>query len=266
MSDADFKTGLGNFDQTEIARFSALASEWWDPNGKFRALHEIAPLRLSYIRDRICHHYGRDASAHRCLKGLHILDIGCGGGLIAEPIARLGASVTAIDPGTDGIQAARLHAERQSLSIDYRVAEPRQLADGKAVFDAVLCLEVVEHVPDMAILVKTCSELTKEAGLAVFSTINRTLKAFALAIIGAEYLLRWLPVGTHSWDRFVTPDELRAAAAEAGLEATDLRGMIFNPLTGDWQLSADTDVNYFATAVRRGGERPSDRVSPTLHP
>lgn len=266
MPGAELDTEFRNLDPTEIERFAALASEWWDPQGKFRTLHEIGPVRLSYMRDRICHHYSRDPNAHRCLNGLDILDIGCGGGLIAEPLARLGARVTAIDPGADSVQAARHHAEGQNIDIDYRVADAETLVSDNMVFDTVLCLEVMEHVPDMPALVKTCSELVKNDGLAIFSTINRTLKSFALAIVGAEYVLRWLPVGTHSWDRFVTPEDLKAAMTAAGLEEVDERGMIFNPLAGDWQLSGDTDVNYFATAARRVGNATSHGVSPVLHP
>jgi len=265
MPARELDTEFKNLDQTEIKRFAALASEWWTPQGKFRTLHELGPVRLTYIRDRICHHYKRDPNAHRCLKGLRILDIGCGGGLIAEPLARLGAQITAIDPGADAIQAARHHAEGQNLTIDYRVAQPEQLARENMAFDAVLCLEVVEHVPDMPAFVKICADLTTSTGLAIFSTINRTLKAFALAIVGAEYILRWLPVGTHSWDRFITPDELRAAMAAAGLEADDIRGMIFDPLGGTWQLSADTNVNYFISAQRQTGDTPPDGVPPVLH-
>ncbi|MGI9388394.1 MAG: bifunctional 2-polyprenyl-6-hydroxyphenol methylase/3-demethylubiquinol 3-O-methyltransferase UbiG [Methyloligellaceae bacterium] len=266
MSGVKLDTDFKNLDRSEIDRFAALASEWWNPNGKFRTLHDIGPVRLSYIRDRICHHYNRNPLAHQCLKGLHILDIGCGGGLIAEPLNRLGANVTAIDPGPDSIQAARHHAQGQNLDIEYRVADAGELASAKMIFDAVLCLEVAEHVPDMPMLVRTCAELTKEHGLTIFSTIHRTLKSFALAIIGAEYILRWLPIGTHSWDRFITPEELRAAMHVAGLKPVDMKGLIFNPIAGDWQLSADTDVNYFAAAERQGRAKPSTDVSTLLHP
>ena len=235
-------------DADEVARFAALASEWWDPHGKFRPLHKIGPARLTFVRDEIKAHFGIEDAGLRPLVGLSILDIGCGGGLISEPLARLGGSVTGLDPARQSIEAARQHADGQGLDLTYRAGLAEELADEGALFDVVLCLEVVEHVPDVAAFAKTCARLVKPGGLMVLSTINRTIKAYALAIVGAEYILRWLPVGTHQWERFVTPDELRKATAGAGLAAGTARGLVYNPLADRWSLGRDTDVNYMMTA------------------
>src|SRR5689334_20570369 len=193
-------------DPEEVQRFSRLASEWWDPNGKFRPLHQIGPPRLSFIRDRVVANFNLDAQGLRPLAGLSALDIGCGGGLVSEPLARMGATVTAIDPSERNIAIAKGHAEPQELSIGYRVARVEDLvAEGRG-FDIVACLEVIEHVPDPQKFVSECASLVAPGGIAVFSTINRTLKAWALAIVGAEYVLGWLPRGTHQWERFITPE------------------------------------------------------------
>ncbi len=207
-------------------------------------------MRLTYIRDQLCRKFGRDKKAAASLKGLKVLDIGCGGGLVCEPLARLGAEVTGIDPAPENIAAAKAHAEGARLDITYRTATAEELAASGARFDAVLLLEVIEHVPEVPLFLKTVAPLVKPGGLIVVSTLNRTLKAYALAIIGAELILRWLPLGTHNWDRFVTPDELRGALRGAGLTPTDVTGMVYNPLADEWRLARDTDVNYFATAVR----------------
>ena len=237
-------------DKGEIDRFSAIASEWWDPKGKFRPLHQIGPVRLAYVRSELVRHFGRPERSLKPLTGLSLLDIGCGGGLISEPLARLGARVTAIDPAEKNIHAARLHAEPQGLDIDYRAVRAEDLVAEGLQFDAVVCLEVVEHVPDVTAFLTICAKLVRPGGIMVLSTINRTLKSFALAIVGAEYVLRWLPVGTHQWDRFVTPAELERHVAAAGLRMGPPEGMIYNPLTDRWSLARDTDVNYLASAVR----------------
>ncbi len=237
-------------DADEVDRFRRLADDWWDPRGRMRPLHAIAPTRLSYIRAEACSHFSRDLKAMRVLDGLRVLDIGCAVGLVAEPMARMGACVTGIDPGTELIAAAKTHATSSGLAIDYRVARTEDLVAARETFDLVLCLEVVEHVPDVGAFLATCSKLVAPSGLLIVSTINRTLKSFALAIVGAEYVLHWLPRGTHDWNRFVTPDELSRHLATNGLVAMTERGMIFNPLGRGWSLSGDCGVNYFMAATR----------------
>ncbi len=240
-------------DQQEIARFALIASEWWDPNGKFRPLHQLGPVRLSYIRDQVCMHYVREKRSPKCLEGLKFLDIGCGGGLISEPVTRMGAKVKGIDPAPENVAAARQHANEQSLEIDYQVLKIEDLAQDGQTFDVVLCLEVLEHVPNVPAFIEICAGLVKPGGMMILSTLNRTLKSFALAIVGAEYILRWLPVGTHQWERFVAPGELKSALKAAHLETTDITGVVYNLLSDIWRLSDDTDVNYFATAIRPEG-------------
>jgi 2-polyprenyl-6-hydroxyphenyl methylase/3-demethylubiquinone-9 3-methyltransferase len=237
-------------DRDEVARFAKLAHEWWDANGPFRPLHRINPTRLTYIRDQLCQNFGRDKKAAASLAGLTVLDIGCGGGLVAEPLTRLGAEVTGIDPAAETIEAAKTHAKGGRLDIIYRAITAEALAAEGAAYDAVLLLEVVEHVPDVPQFLKQVARLVKPGGVMILSTINRTLKAYALVIIGAELILRWLPAGTHNWARFVTPEELRRALKSAGLAPTDVTGMVYNPLADEWRLASDSDVNYFATAAR----------------
>ena len=237
-------------DVAEVRRFSRLAGEWWDPRGKMAVLHKFNPVRLAYIRDAACRQFGRDARRPPCLKGIRILDIGCGGGILSEPLARLGAEVVGADPSTHNIEAAKLHAERGGLTIDYRVTAAETLADGGERFDVVLAMEVVEHVADVDLFVRRCAEMVKPGGLMVAATLNRTVKSFALAIVGAEYVLRWLPRGTHQWDKFVTPNELDIALTQAGLRVSDETGVIYNPLADQWRLSSDMDVNYMLTAER----------------
>ncbi|GJM03037.1 MAG: ubiquinone biosynthesis O-methyltransferase [Rhodomicrobium sp.] len=237
-------------DPEEIARFGAMADEWWDPKGKFRPLHKISPARLAFFREQICRHFGRDEKAANALNGLSLIDIGCGGGLVAEPMAKQGATVTAIDPAEQNIKAASLHAEQQGVSIDYRACRAEDVAEKGETFDVVLLLEVVEHVPSVPDFTKIAASLVAPGGLLIMSTINRTTKAFALAIVGAEYILRWLPRGTHQWNRFVTPDELANCAEAAGLLPRERHGLTFNPLRDEWRISSDTDVNYFLTASR----------------
>lgn len=237
-------------DDAELARFAALAAEWWDPKGKFRPLHQIGPVRLGFARDRMVEHFGLPGGGLKPLHGLRVLDIGCGGGLISEPIARLGARVTGIEPKEANIRAAMAHAEPQGLGIDYRVATVEELAAAGETFDCVVCLEVVEHVLDVRAFLEACAALVRPGGLMILSTLNRTLKSFALAIVGAEYVLRWLPVGTHQWSRFITPEELRGHVERAGLTMGRVEGMVYNPLADRWSLAGDTDVNYLAAAAK----------------
>jgi 2-polyprenyl-6-hydroxyphenyl methylase/3-demethylubiquinone-9 3-methyltransferase len=240
----------GNLDDAEIERFQRLAKAWWDPAGKFRPLHQIGPTRLTFIRDELTRHFGRDTRGLRPFEDLAVLDVGCGGGLMSEPLARLGARVTGIDPGEKNICIARDHAAPQGLDIDYRVTTAEDLVTAGAAFDAVVCLEVVEHVPDVAAFVATLARLVRPGGILILSTINRTLKAYALAIVAAEYVLGWLPRGTHQWDRFVTPDETARYLAAAGLDAPRFKGFVYSPLKDEWSLSSDLDVNYLAAASK----------------
>jgi 2-polyprenyl-6-hydroxyphenyl methylase / 3-demethylubiquinone-9 3-methyltransferase len=237
-------------DAAEVDRFSRLAGEWWNPSGKMAVLHTFNPIRLAYVRDAACRQFGRDARHPPCLDGIRILDIGCGGGLLCEPLARLGATVVGADPSSDNIRAAKLHATQSGLAIDYRVTAAEALADAGERFDVVLAMEVVEHVADVGLFVRSCAGMVKPGGLMVAATLNRTLKSFALAIVGAEYVLRWLPRGTHRWDKFLTPGELEAAMVRAGLEVNGETGVVYNPLTDQWRLSSDMDVNYMLTARR----------------
>jgi len=237
-------------DQAEVARFETWAEQWWDPHGKMAVLHKFNPVRLTYIRDAACKQFGRDAKHLDSLKDLRILDIGCGGGVLSEPLARLGASVVGADPVEKNVAAARLHAEQSGLAIDYRATTAEALADAGEKFDIVLAMEVVEHVADVKLFVARCAEMVKPGGLMIAATLNRTMKSFALAIVGAEYVLRWLPRGTHSWDKFVTPDELEIAMERAGLRTTDERGVIYNLFADRWELSRDMDVNYMVKAER----------------
>jgi 2-polyprenyl-6-hydroxyphenyl methylase / 3-demethylubiquinone-9 3-methyltransferase len=239
-------------DEAAVAHFARLAKDWWDPDGSFRPLHQLGPARLTYVRDQLKTHYKIENSGLTPLRGLEVLDLGCGGGLIAEPLARLGARVTGIDPAPEHIAVAKVHAQEQGLEIDYQACRAEDLRAATRSFDAVLCLEVLEHVPSVREFLGLCAPLVRPGGLMILSTINRTAKSFALAIIGAEYVLRWIPVGTHRWESFVTPSELASALAAAGLELRDARGLLYRPLRDDWVLGSDTGVNYLATAVRKG--------------
>lgn len=251
----------GTLDPAEIERFTRCAAEWWDSNGKFRTLHLIGPARMTFLRDALVQRFGRPHGEMRPLDGLTVLDIGCGGGLVCEPLCRLGARVTGIDPGLDNVEAARRHAAGQGLDIDYRVARVEDLAAEGLAFDAVVCLEVVEHVPNPGAFLKTCASLVRPGGLMLLSTINRTLKAYLLAIVGAEYVLRWLPAGTHQWERFVTPDELARHLDAAGLGPPTFKGLVYRPLDDSWTLSSDTDVNYFAAAGKPPNREPGREAS-----
>ncbi|BCJ89729.1 ubiquinone biosynthesis O-methyltransferase [Terrihabitans soli] len=236
--------------QEEVARFAALADEWWSPKGPYAPLHKLTPVRVEYVRDRLAERFARDPSSLKSLKGLNILDVGCGGGILSEPLARLGASVTGIEPAAESIAVAKSHAEEAGLDINYRAASAEELLAEGRTFDAVIASEVIEHVDDPASFVKTISGLARPGGLVLFSTLNRTVKSFALAIVGAEYVLRWIPAGTHDWQKFVTPDELTSWCASAGVEATDVTGMIFDPLRDRWRLGRDSGCNYWLTAEK----------------
>src|SRR5580704_17035376 len=238
-------------DAAEVDRFSRLAGEWWDPRGKMAVLHRFNPVRLAYVRDAACRQFGRDPRQLGCLAGLRMLDIGCGGGLLCEPLARLGAAVVGVDPSEANIAAARLHASQRGLAIDYRTGPTARLADAGERFDLVLATEAAEHVADVGLFARRCAEMVKPGGLMIAATLNRTLKSFALAIVGAEYVLRWLPRGTHQWDKFVTPNELEIALDRAGLGLIDETGVVYNPLADRWRLAADMDVNYMVTAERQ---------------
>ncbi len=234
-----------SIDDAEIARFESVAAEWWDSEGKFRPLHRMNPTRVGYIRDALCRHFERTVGDPKPLDGLGIADVGCGGGLLCEPMARLGARVTGVDAGEEAVSIARLHAGQMGLDIDYRQATAEALAAEGAQFDAVLALEIVEHVADIDAFLAALAGLVRPGGALIMSTLNRTPKSFGLAIVGAEYLLRWVPRGTHDWRKFVRPSELAGGLRRQGLEIDDVQGMVFNPLSGAWSLSdRDLEVNY----------------------
>ena len=237
-------------DAAEIERFARLAGEWWNPRGKMAPLHKFNPVRLGYIRDAACRQFGRDAKRLDSLTGLRMLDIGCGGGILSEPLARLGAEMIGADPAESNIGAAQRHAAASGLAIDYRATTAEALAEAGERFDVVLAMEVVEHVADVSLFVSCCTSMVKPGGLMIAATLNRTLKAFALAIVGAEYVLRWLPRGTHQWDKFVTPAELEDAIEAGGLKTIDEAGVVYDLLADRWRLASDTDVNYMVTAER----------------
>jgi 2-polyprenyl-6-hydroxyphenyl methylase/3-demethylubiquinone-9 3-methyltransferase len=241
-------TAQATVDPREAARFGGMAAEWWDPKGSSAPLHKVNRARLGYIRERALPHFGRDGRERRWLAGLDVLDIGCGGGILAEPLARLGGRVAGIDAAAEAIDVARAHAAAAGLDIDYRQASVERLAGEGRRFDLVTCMEVVEHVADVPLFLKTVRDLVKPGGLVVFSTPNRTALSYATVIVGAEYVLRMIPRGTHDWTRFLTPDELRDAMAAAGLAITDVRGIVFKPSRG-FELGDDTRINYIGTAV-----------------
>ena len=240
-------------DPSEIAKFEAMAAEWWDPKGKFKPLHMMNPVRLGYITTQIAAEFGRDLKAPLPFEGLRLLDIGCGGGLLSEPMARLGAQVVGADAAAKNIEVARIHADQVGLQIDYRAETAESLLAAGESYDAVLAMEIVEHVADPPGFVASCHDLLRPGGVLVMSTLNRTLRSYGAAIIGAEWVMRWLPKGTHEWQRFVTPDELAAMMEGAGLRVADRRGMVFNPISWGWSLSdRDLSVNYAMTGLRAG--------------
>jgi 2-polyprenyl-6-hydroxyphenyl methylase/3-demethylubiquinone-9 3-methyltransferase len=237
-------------DQAEVDRFSAMAAEWWDPAGKFRPLHKFNPVRLTYIRDLVAEQFDRDGKAHRPLAGLRVLDIGCGGGLLSEPMARMGAEVIGADASEKNIGIAKAHAAGSGVEVDYRAVTAESLAESGETFDVVLNMEVVEHVSDVDFFLTTCASMVRPGGMMFVATINRTVKAAALAIFAAENILRWLPRGTHQYEKLVRPEEIEKPLAVSGLTVTDRTGVFFNPLLNQWNLSKDMDVNYMMVARR----------------
>jgi len=238
-------------DSGEISRFAAQAEDWWDPEGSFRMLHQLNPVRLDFIRQYLLGHFGRDASALRPFRGLSLLDIGCGGGLAAEPMARLGFAVTGIDASAEAIAAAQTHADALGLTIDYRVAAAEAIAEAGERFDTVLALEVIEHVADAEAFFAAVGALVRPGGAFVSATINRTARSFMLAIIGAEYVLRWLPAGTHDWNKFLRPSELVLGLRRNGIAAMQIIGVVYDPRRGEWSVSSELGVNYMIAAARR---------------
>lgn len=247
----------GSVDPAEIGRFDALADDWWSPDGPMHALHKMNPVRVRWLCDHMARHFPaadggrRDPQSDDALKGLKILDIGCGGGILSEALARLGASVTGLEPSAPNLTIAKSHAGDEGVAIDYRPDTAETLAASGASFDVVCAMEVVEHVIDPATFITTASAMVRPGGLLFASTLNRTLKSFALAIIGAEYILRWVPQGTHQWEKFIKPAELQDYIAAAGLKVIDSSGVTYNPLTGRWRTSSDMDINYMFAAHRR---------------
>lgn len=240
-----------SIDPDEVAKFEAMAAEWWDPNGKFKPLHMLNPCRLDYLTGQIATQFSRDLTGTRPFEGLRLLDIGCGGGLLSEPMARLGADVVGADAASGNIPVAQLHAEQSGLEIDYRCCAAEDLAAAGETFDVVLAMEIIEHVSDPQGFADTISQLLKPGGVMICSTLNRNPKSYMMAIFGAERVMRWLPVGTHDWSKFITPDELYELSRKAGLSPVDRRGMVFNPLSWRWSLSErDLSVNYAIAAVK----------------
>jgi 2-polyprenyl-6-hydroxyphenyl methylase/3-demethylubiquinone-9 3-methyltransferase len=240
-----------SIDPAEVERFSRIAAEWWDPKGKFAPLHRFNPVRLAFIRDQALYRFGSDPKARRPFEGLRLLDIGCGGGLLSEPMSRLGFHVVGVDASERNIGTASAHAAEQGLDIDYRASTAEALvAAGEPAFDLILNMEVIEHVADPGEFLRSCAQLLAPGGLMIVATLNRTLKAFALAKVGAEYVLRWLPAGTHDWSKFLKPEEVRGFLAQEPFAVDGPYGVAFDPLSGRWSQSHDTDVNYMMTVTR----------------
>ena len=247
----DSPSPRSSVDTREVEKFAALAGEWWDPDGKFAPLHRLNPARLAFIRNAALRHFDRDAKPFAPFSGLSLVDVGCGGGLVAEAMARQGFEVLGIDAAEENVAAAAAHASEMAAPASYRCAAAEELALEGAQFDVVLALEIVEHVVNRAEFLETCAQILKPRGLIILATLNRTLKSLALAKIGAEYVLRWLPPGTHDWNKFVSPEVLASELRELGLAAVETRGISFDPLGWTWQLSADTSVNYMIAAAHR---------------
>lgn len=235
----------------EIRQFERLGSQWWDEKGPMKPLHKLNPVRMAYLKAQITAHYGRPADGMRALAGLKIADIGCGGGIVAEPLCRMGAAVTGIDAGAENIAVARAHAEAQGLEIDYLATTAEDVAASGRKFDVVTALEIIEHVDDVDLFVRSCCKMVKDDGLVIFSTLNRTAKSYALGIVAAEYILRWVPRGTHDWKKFLRPSEIARRLRDNGFAPADACGLVYRPATRDFALDAgDLDVNYFLTAKR----------------
>jgi len=246
MTAEDARTTL---DESEARRFGETAGQWWNPAGPYRPLHKLNPARLAYIRKTLVRRFRRDAKGLRPLDGLSVLDIGCGGGLVCEPLARLGARVTGIDTSEESVTVARAHAEAMGLEIAYRATTAETLAEAGERFDAVLALEIVEHVADVPLFLQACRQLTEDQGALIFSTLNRTARAFALGIVAAEYVLGWVPRGTHDWRRFIKPEELEPLLGRAGFALRDTSGLVYDPFIDSWKLGRDTAVNYIGWAA-----------------
>lgn len=247
---AEFTALQTTVDPSEVDKFSAMAAEWWNPKGKFGVLHKFNPVRLEFIREHVVRHFSLNDNSRQTFKDLKLLDIGCGGGLLCEPMSRLGAAVTGVDPSEKNIKTASVHAAEQELPINYLTMTAEDLVETGEQFDIVLNMEVVEHVADVELFMTTAAGLVKPGGLMFAATINRTLKSFGFAIIGAEYVLGWLPRGTHQWEKFITPQELDNSIRAGGMRVKDKSGVLFNPLAGTWRRSADTDVNYMMLAEK----------------
>lgn len=239
-----------SIDPAEVERFSRIAAEWWDPKGKFAPLHKFNPTRLAFIRDQALHRFARDPKARRPFEGLRLLDIGCGGGLLSEPMSRLGFTVVGVDASERNIGTASTHAAEQGLAVDYRCSTAEALLAAGESFDLILNMEVIEHVADPRRFLRDCAAMLRPGGLMIVATLNRTLKAFALAKVGAEYVLRWLPAGTHDWSKFLKPEELRGFLAGEAVAVDGPFGVVFDPLSGRWSQSHDADVNYMMTVAR----------------
>ncbi|MBF0563342.1 MAG: bifunctional 2-polyprenyl-6-hydroxyphenol methylase/3-demethylubiquinol 3-O-methyltransferase UbiG [Alphaproteobacteria bacterium] len=245
-------TAGGTASPSELAKFAAMAESWWDPDGKFKPLHKFNPIRLAYIRDHLASHFARPVARPEPFSGLTLLDIGCGGGLLTEPMTRLGFTTTGVDALERNVQVARLHAARSGLTINYRCAMPEALLSQGLRYDVVLAMEVVEHVSDVDLFLSTASELVAPGGILLAATLNRTIKSFVLGKVGAEYILRWLPRGTHDWRKFVQPSELSSGLRGAGMTVKEIKGMSYNPFADLWSITNDLEVNYVVVAVKPG--------------
>ena len=251
MAEPARNTETGTANPEDVARFTAMAETWWDPTGKFRPLHQLGPARIQFIKDNVCRHFGLNADADQPFQGLDVLDVGCGGGLLSEPMARLGANMTGIDAGEKNVEIAKIHAAQSGLDIDYRNVLPEDLAQEGRKFDLVLNMEVIEHVADPELFMAASASVLKDNGCMALSTMNRNFKSLLLGKFAAEYVLRWLPAGTHDWKKFLKPSELARLIRPHGLEFTDLQGMVYSPFKDEWSLSkTDLDVNYLAFAER----------------
>jgi len=239
---------MSSVNKKEIEKFSKMAAEWWDPEGKFKPLHKFNPIRIKYIKDNIIYNF-KLKSKKKPLEKINLLDVGCGGGLLSEPMARLGANVIGIDASDKNIKIAKLHAKKNKLNIKYFCLSPEKLKNKKK-FDVILNMEIIEHVEDINFFIKTCSKLLKKNGLMFVATLNKTLKSYVFAIIGAEYVLKWLPIGTHDWEKFVKPEDLKNILSKNNLKIEKIDGMNFNILSDEWSISKDTSINYIAKSIK----------------